>query len=56
MPFRPAVALATVFLLTACTSQPLKPDPRDPLEKFNRTMYSVNDGLDRAIARPVART
>lgn len=55
MPPRLAVAFATV-LLAACTSQPLKPDPRDPLEKFNRTMYTVNEGLDRAIARPIART
>ncbi len=55
MPFRITTALAAL-LLAACTSQPLKPDPRDPLEKFNRTMYTVNDGLDRAIARPVART
>ncbi len=53
MIFRIAVTLATLAL-AGCTSQPLKPDPRDPLEKFNRTMYTVNDGLDRAIARPVA--
>jgi phospholipid-binding lipoprotein MlaA len=55
MPLRLAVALATL-LLAACTSQPLKPDQRDPLEKLNRSMYTLNDGLDRAIARPVART
>jgi phospholipid-binding lipoprotein MlaA len=29
-------------------------DPRDPLEGFNRAMYSFNDGFDRAIAKPVA--
>lgn len=56
MPFRTAVALATALLLAACTTQTLQPDPRDPLEKLNRTLYTVNDGLDRAIARPVART
>ncbi len=30
-------------------------DPRDPLEGFNRAMYSVNDGLDVALFKPVAR-
>jgi phospholipid-binding lipoprotein MlaA len=29
-------------------------DPRDPLEGFNRSMYSFNDGFDQAIGRPVA--
>lgn len=54
MLFRVSVALATV-LLGACSSQPLKPDPRDPLERFNRSVYTLNEGLDRAIARPAAR-
>ena len=29
-------------------------DGRDPLEGFNRTMYSFNDGFDNAIGKPVA--
>lgn len=29
-------------------------DERDPLEGFNRAMYSFNDTVDRAIAKPVA--
>jgi phospholipid-binding lipoprotein MlaA len=29
-------------------------DARDPLEGFNRTMYSFNDGFDQAIGKPVA--
>lgn len=29
-------------------------DPRDPLEGFNRAVYAFNDGLDEAIAKPVA--
>ena len=29
-------------------------DPRDPLEGFNRSMYSFNDAFDEAIGRPVA--
>jgi phospholipid-binding lipoprotein MlaA len=29
-------------------------DPRDPLEGFNRAMYSFNDGFDQAIGKPLA--
>ena len=29
-------------------------DPRDPLEGFNRAMYSFNDGFDEAVGKPVA--
>jgi phospholipid-binding lipoprotein MlaA len=31
-------------------------DPRDPLEPLNRAVYRLNEGLDEAIARPVATT
>jgi len=29
-------------------------DPRDPLEPFNRAMYSFNDGFDQAFGKPIA--
>src|SRR4029077_18547579 len=29
-------------------------DSRDPLEGFNRAMYSFNDGFDNAIGKPIA--
>jgi len=29
-------------------------DPRDPMEGFNRAMYSFNDGFDQTIGKPVA--
>src|SRR5512135_1942988 len=29
-------------------------DPRDPLEGFNRAMYSFNEGFDTVLAKPVA--
>jgi phospholipid-binding lipoprotein MlaA len=29
-------------------------DPRDPLEGFNRAMFSFNDGFDQAIGKPIA--
>ncbi|MEJ2450503.1 MAG: VacJ family lipoprotein [Gammaproteobacteria bacterium] len=42
-------------MLTSCASV-TSPDKRDPWESFNRSVYAFNDGFDRAIARPVART
>src|ERR1700721_1486493 len=33
-----------------------KPPPQDPWESWNRGVYKVNDKLDRAIAKPIART
>lgn len=45
----PLVALA---LLAGCTIA--KPRTDDPLEKYNRKVFSFNDKLDKAIVRPVA--
>ena len=28
----------------------------DPLEKFNRPMYSLNKGIDRVVIKPVTKT
>jgi phospholipid-binding lipoprotein MlaA len=43
--------------LLGCASQAsVKRDPRDPLERLNRVSYTVNDKLDRAILKPVAKT
>src|SRR5688572_10059325 len=50
--------LLAVFVLFAsgCATVPAgKADPRDPWEKFNRSMYVFNDALDRAIAKPAAK-
>jgi phospholipid-binding lipoprotein MlaA len=44
------------LLLAGCAGAPVgKPDPRDPWEHFNRSMFVFNDKLDHAIARPVAK-
>ncbi len=32
--------------------EPIAKDPRDPLESFNRTMFSFNNALDNSIFRP----
>ncbi|HSC46844.1 MAG TPA: VacJ family lipoprotein, partial [Gammaproteobacteria bacterium] len=48
--------LAAGFVLSGCASAP--PDSvtqtRDPWENFNRSIYTFNDKVDKAIARPVA--
>ncbi|NDP62653.1 VacJ family lipoprotein [Polaromonas sp.] len=47
-----AAALAIV-LLQGCATGP-QANPADPLEPFNRGVYSFNEGLDRAVLKPVA--
>lgn len=42
-------------VLTGCASGP-RSDPRDPWEPFNRSMWTFNEGLDKAVLRPVAET
>ena len=31
------------------------PDPRDPMEPFNRKVYGFNEGVDKAVLKPVAK-
>jgi phospholipid-binding lipoprotein MlaA len=54
------VALAAIAAtgLSACvTLPPNSPrSPADPWESWNRGVYRFNDALDRAVAKPVART
>jgi phospholipid-binding lipoprotein MlaA len=53
-------ALSTVFALclSACVTLPPNSPraPQDPWESWNRGVYRVNDKLDRAVVKPVART
>ncbi|MEJ2576634.1 MAG: VacJ family lipoprotein [Gammaproteobacteria bacterium] len=50
------LGLAGAIVLPGCASvDPEFRDPRDPFESFNRAMYRFNDGLDKAIVKPVAR-
>jgi len=45
-----------LLILAGCASIPSgKPDPRDPWERFNRSVFNFNEALDRAIAKPVAK-
>jgi phospholipid-binding lipoprotein MlaA len=50
-------ALVVAAMLPACASLPpgTERDSRDRFERFNRSVYIVNDKLDRAVAKPVAK-
>lgn len=48
--------LLAALLVTGCASLPEgKRDPRDRFERFNRSVFSFNQGLDRHVAQPVAK-
>ena len=50
------LSLLTLLTTAGCASLPAgKPDPRDRFERFNRSVFSFNQGLDRTIAKPVAK-
>lgn len=52
---RPSLWAAALLLavLQGCATGPGS-NPADPLEPFNRTVFKFNDGVDRAILKPVA--
>ena len=57
LPARRAAAAATLALgslmLAGCATGP-DANPRNPLEPYNRTVTDFNDGVDRAVLKPVA--
>ena len=47
-------AVTVVFaIISGCATGP-NANPRDPLEPFNRAMFSFNEGVDKVVTRPVA--
>lgn len=46
-------AVLAVALLQGCATGP-GANPTDPLEPFNRAMFGFNEGVDRAVLKPVA--
>jgi phospholipid-binding lipoprotein MlaA len=55
---RVALSAVIALCLSACVTLPPNSPraPQDPWESWNRGVYGVNDKLDRAVAKPVART
>jgi phospholipid-binding lipoprotein MlaA len=52
---RPIAAMLFLALLAGCATTKSAPSPADPWERVNRTTYAFNDGLDRAVLKPVAK-
>lgn len=52
---RPAswLGLLVLALLQGCATGP-NSNPADPLEPYNRTVFQLNDQVDRAVVKPVA--
>jgi phospholipid-binding lipoprotein MlaA len=55
---RAMLGIVLAVALAGCVTLPpnSKPAPQDPWESWNRGVYKVNDKLDRAVAKPIART
>jgi phospholipid-binding lipoprotein MlaA len=45
--------LVSTVALQACATV-ANPDPRDPMESWNRGVFGFNDAVDRAVVKPVA--
>jgi len=50
------ILLPALFALgvSGCVAIPGEPDPNDPWEPWNRSMYQFNDGIDKDIIAPLA--
>lgn len=53
------MAAIRIILLSACLAlggcATTHHNPKDPFEPFNRSMYQINDALDKAVVKPVAQ-
>ncbi len=49
---RIAFALIGASMVAGCAAGP---DPRDPMESFNRKIYAFNDSVDKAVLKPAAK-
>jgi phospholipid-binding lipoprotein MlaA len=47
--------LSSLLLLQGCATLDGPPNPDDPLERFNRSMYAFNDTVDQYVMKPVAK-
>ena len=48
-------AVAAVMVMTGCATTDQSAGVHDPLEGYNRAMYSFNDAVDTAVLKPVAK-
>jgi len=55
-PATAVLTLVTTLAIAGCASTGESTHPRDPYEGYNRFMFKVNRGLDKAVMRPIAKT
>jgi len=48
-------AILSLLLLGCASTEEIMRTNADPLEPYNRVMFQVNDGIDRAVLTPLAR-
>ena len=53
--FPPLLIICSIALGSGCATLEGPPNPDDPLERYNRAMFSFNETMDRAIVKPVAK-
>jgi phospholipid-binding lipoprotein MlaA len=51
---RGAAVAAVLTVVMSCPAAMAEDDSRDPFEGFNRAVFSFNEGLDKAVVKPVA--
>ena len=52
---RVLLIVSLTLMFSGCASTQHVESERDPWQGFNRSIYSFNDGLDRAILKPAAK-
>jgi phospholipid-binding lipoprotein MlaA len=53
---RTVLGFGLAAALSGCVTLNHSPPPQDPWESWNRGVYRVNDKVDRAVVKPIART
>lgn len=53
--WRAALAALALACIAGCAGTPRAPSDKDPYEGFNRAMFEVHEGIDKAALKPLAR-
>ncbi len=53
--FPPLLIICSIAFSSGCATLDGPPNPDDPLERYNRAMFSFNETMDKAIVKPVAK-
>jgi len=49
------LASAVLLIASGCATTSGTPNPKDPWEGYNRSMYEFNDTVDKAVLKPIAQ-